>query len=99
MGIFAMMATASLAVVAFFNKYAHGENALVSKVAPVVAAVAMFGLFIYTFMNFGGLTGTSGALGVLLPCLIILAAIVGVLLASRLKSADAKRFARMGSNV
>lgn len=99
LGIIAMMALTSFAVVAFFNRDAHGENALSSKLAPIVAGVAMAALFVYIFANFGGLTGTSGALGIILPALVILAAIVGYLMAARLKQADAKRFDRMGNNV
>jgi amino acid transporter len=98
LGIMAMMALASFAVVAFFNKNGHGENALVSKLAPIVAGLAMLALFIYIFFNFGGLTGTSGALGIVLPILVPVAAVIGLLLASRLKSADAAKFNRMGNN-
>ena len=99
LGIMAMMALASFSVIAFFSKNSFGENALVSKLAPIVAGLSMAALFIYIFMNFGGLTGTSGALGIFLPALVVIAAIVGLLLASRLKSADAAKYARMGSNV
>ena len=99
LGIIAMMSIASFAVIAFFNRDAQGENALVSTLAPIVAAVIMAGLFIYIFFNFGGLTGTSGVLGFLLPALIVLAAIIGLLMASRLKSSDPKRFAKLGNNI
>ena len=98
LGIIAMMAIASFAVVAFFNKDSRDENAFASKIAPIVAGLIMIALFIYIFANFGGLTGTSGALGVILPGLVIVAAIVGLLLASRLKSSDAKRFSNLGQN-
>jgi amino acid transporter len=98
LGIIAMMSIASFAVIAFFNKDARGENAFASKIAPIVAALVMAAVFVYIFANFGGLTGTSGALGMVLPALVIIAAIVGLLMASRLKSTDAKRFANMGQN-
>jgi amino acid transporter len=99
LGIMAMMAIASFAVIAFFNKDGHGETALASKVAPTIAGLVMLGLFLYIFFNFGGLTGTSGALGIILPALVPVAGIVGLLLASRLKSSDSGRFSRMGNNV
>jgi amino acid transporter len=99
LGIMAMMAIASFAVIAFFNKDGRGENAVSSKVAPVIAGLVMLGLFLYIFFNFGGLTGTSGALGIILPALVLVAGIVGLLLASNLKSSDAARFSRMGNNV
>jgi amino acid transporter len=99
LGIMAMMALASFSVIAFFNKNNFGENALVSKLAPVVAGLVMAALFVYIFMNFGGLTGTSGALGIILPALVVVAAVVGLLLASNLKSSNQAKYARMGGNV
>ncbi len=93
-----MIVVASFALVALFNKDGRSENAFASKIAPIVAGLIMIALFIYIFANFGGLTGTSGALGVILPSLVIVAAIVGLLLASRLKSSDAKRFSNLGQN-
>ena len=51
-------------------------------------------------MNYGDLTGTTGgALGWILPALIPAAALIGFLLAQRLKSADPARYARMGQNL
>ncbi len=98
LGILAMMALASAAVVAFFNRDGHGENALATKVAPVIAGVIMTILFVYIFLNFSALTGTAGALAWVLPGLVVLAGIIGVFLASRLKSADPKRYASMGQS-
>jgi amino acid transporter len=98
LGIMAMMALASFAVIAFFNKDAHGESPLVAMVAPVIAGLAMLALFIYIFFNFGALTQTSGAMGIILPGLVVLAAIIGIVLAARLKGANAAKFSRMGNN-
>ncbi len=98
LGIIAMMALTSLAVIMFFNRDARGENALATKIAPLVAGVIMLGLFGYIFFNYGGLTGTSGALGYILPGLVVLAAIVGYGLAASLKSSNPAKFARMGEN-
>lgn len=98
LGIMAMMALASASVVAFFNRNNHGENAFVSKLAPAVAGLVMLALFIYVFANFGALTGTAGSLGFILPALVVVAGIVGLILASRLKSSNPKRFASMGEN-
>jgi amino acid transporter len=98
LGIMAMMALASFAVIAFFNKDAHGESSLVTKLAPIVAGLAMLALFVYIFFNFGALTQTSGAMGIILPGLVVLAAIIGIVLAARLKGANAAKFNRMGNN-
>ena len=56
-------------------------------------------LFVYVFLNFGDLTGTTGGiLGIVLPCLIPLGGLIGYMMASRLRSGDPAAFARMGQN-
>jgi amino acid transporter len=99
LGIMAMMALASFSVIAFFMKDGHGENVIASKVAPLIAGIVMLALFGYIFVNFGGLTGTSGALGIGLPALVLIAGVIGLAIAAWLKSSDPERFARMGGNV
>ena len=98
LGIIAMMAITSLAVIVYFNRDAQGENAFATKIAPAIAGLVMLALFIFIFKEFGGLTGTSGALGIGLPSLVVIAGIVGYLLAARLKSSNAAKFANMGEN-
>lgn len=98
LGIIAMMAIASLSVIAFFANNAQGEGAFSAKIAPAIAGVVMIWLFGYIFINFGALTGTSGTLGVVLPALVVVAGLIGALMAGRLKSFDPARFKRMGSN-
>ncbi|NMD07879.1 MAG: APC family permease [Phyllobacteriaceae bacterium] len=98
LGIIAMMALASAAVVAFFNRDAMGESALATKVAPTISGLIMLVLFGYIFLNYSALTGTAGALAWVLPGLVILAAVVGYLLAARLKSSNPAKYARMGEN-
>ncbi|MBL8584843.1 MAG: hypothetical protein JNL61_21765 [Rhizobiaceae bacterium] len=94
-----MMTVTSLAVIAFFRRPGMSGPALSTVILPVVSAVIMAVLFVYIFINFGDLTGTAGAaLGVILPSLVPLAAIVGYLLAARLQRADPARYALMGQN-
>lgn len=93
-----LMALTSLAVMVFFNRDARSENAFATKIAPLVAGVIMLGLFGYIFFNYGGLTGTSGALGYILPGLVLLAAVVGYGLPVGLKSSNPTKFVRMGEN-
>lgn len=98
LGVLVMMAVTSVSVIAFFNKKGGG-SALSTKVLPVVAAVILLALFVFIFLNFGDLTGTSGgALGWILPSLIPASAVVGWLLAARLRSADPKAFENLGQN-
>jgi amino acid transporter len=99
LGVLAMMAITSLAIIAFFNSGQASASPLAGMILPAVSGVIMAGLFVYIFVNFGDLTGTTGgSLGWILPSLIPLAGIVGFLLASRLKSADPQAYARMGQN-
>lgn len=99
LGVIAMMCVTSISVILFFRKTGIAASPISTLLLPIVAAVIMAGLFFYIFANYGDLTGTTGgSLGWILPSLIPLAAVVGLLLAARLKSADPARFARMGEN-
>lgn len=98
LGVLGMMAITSMAVVAFFRR--RGEaSPMTTLVLPVVSGLIMAMLFVYIFFNFGDLTGTQGAsLGISLPALIPAAAVVGWLLARRLRSSNPKAFACMGAS-
>ncbi len=99
LGVIAMMCVTSISVIAFFQKSGIKASPISTMLLPAVAAVIMAGLFFYIFANYGDLTGTTGgSLSWMLPSLIPLAAIIGLLLAARLKSADPARFAKMGEN-
>ena len=68
-------------------------------ILPAVSGLIMAALFIYIFINYGDLTGTTGgSLGWILPALIPASGIAGFLLAQRLKHKDPARFAAMGMN-
>ncbi|MGH2263496.1 hypothetical protein ACRBQE_30375, partial [Klebsiella pneumoniae] len=77
----------------------HAAPVLTTLILPLVSGLVMAALFVYIFLHFGDLTGTTGGvLGIVLPSLIPAAAIVGYILALRLQRADPARFARMGQN-
>jgi amino acid transporter len=99
LGILGMMTVTSLAVIMYFRRNGLGGSPLSTLILPAVSGLIMAALFLYIFRNFGDLTGTTGgALGIVLPSLIPLAAIIGVMLAMRLEKADPAKFARMGQN-
>jgi len=99
LGVLGMMTVTSLAVIVFFRKEQAGASTLSTLVLPALSGLIMAALFIYIFLHFGDLTGTTGgALGIILPALIPAAAVVGYVLALRLEKADPLRFARMGEN-
>lgn len=98
LGVLLMMAVTSLAVISFFRKRGGGSF-LSTVILPLFSAVVMLGLFVYVFLNFGDLTGTAGgSLGWVLPGLVPAAAVVGWLLAARLKAADPAAFEKLGQN-
>lgn len=98
LGVLLMMAVTSLSVIAFFRKNSGGSLAS-TLVLPLISAVIMSALFVYIFLNFGDLTGTSGGvLGWVLPALIPVGALIGWLLAMRLKSADPAAYRMLGQN-
>ncbi|ANT50175.1 APC family permease [Mesorhizobium amorphae] len=99
LGVLGMMTVTSLAVIVFFRKKQAGAPALSTVILPALSGLIMAALFVYIFLHFGDLTGTTGgALGIILPALIPAAAIVGYVLALRLEKVDPVRFARMGEN-
>ena len=99
LGVIGMMAITSLSVIAFFAKQGGGSP-LSTKILPAIAGLIMAALFVYIFITYGDLTGTTGgSLSWLLPSLIPAAGVVGFLLAQRLKASDPARFAKMGTNL
>ena len=98
LGILGLMAVTSFSVVAFFAKNAMGESALSVKILPIIAGVVMAALFVYIFAKFGDLTGAVGSLGVILPSLVIVAAIVGYISANSLASRNPEKYKNLGSN-
>ena len=98
LGILGLMAVTSFSVVAFFAKNAMGESALSVKILPIIAGVVMAALFVYIFAKFGDLTGAVGSLGVILPSLVIVAAIIGYLSANSLASRNPEKYRNLGSN-
>jgi amino acid transporter len=99
LGVLGIMAITSLSVIAFFRKQGGQNSPISTLILPGISGLIMAVLFIYIFINFGDLTGTTGgALGIILPALIPIAAIIGFLMATRLKASDPAAYARMGQN-
>lgn len=99
LGVIGMMAVTALSVIVFFRRPGMDGSALTTMLLPLVAGIIMVVLFVYIFLNYGDLTGTTGgSLSWILPALIPLAAVIGLLAASRLKAAAPKRFERLGEN-
>ena len=99
LGVIGMMCVTSVSVIVFFRKSGKAASPISTVILPLIAAAIMAALFVYIFLNYGDLTGTTGgSLGWILPSLIPVGAVIGVLLAARLKSANPAMYAQMGQN-
>ena len=98
LAIMLLMSFTAFAIVAFFGRNPGLEsNVLTTRVLPVVTGVILAALVIYIAVNFGSIAGASGFLAIFLPGLVLIAAIIGLLLAARLKSANITSFTRLGA--
>lgn len=98
LAIILLMAFTAFAIVAFFSRNRGLEsNTLVTTILPVVTGVVLLAMVIYIAVNFGTIAGASGVLAVVLPGLVVIAALIGFVLAARLKGADSAGFARLGA--
>lgn len=100
LGVIALMALTSFSVVAFFSANPGLEpDAVRTRVLPAIAGLALVFVIFQIVVNFGNLSGASGALGWFLPGLVLIAAVVGYVLAVSLKGRDATAFARLGQEM
>lgn len=98
LAIMLLMSFTAFAIVVFFGRNPGLEsNALTTRVLPVVTGVILAALVIYIAVNFGSIAGANGMLAILLPGLVLVAGIIGLLLAVRLKHADTSRFTQLGA--
>ena len=78
LAIILLMALTAFSIVAFFGRNPALEgNKLVTAVLPVVTGLILAALVVYIATNFGALAGAEGALAVLLPGLVLIAAALG----------------------
>ncbi len=97
LGVIVLMAMTAFAIVAFFSRNPGLENnAVTTKLVPAFTGLVLLAVIVTIVRNFGDLAGASGALAIVLPGLVLLAALVGLMLAVRLKGADPASYARLG---
>lgn len=96
LGVLGLMSLTSFSVIAFFAKDAMGEKAMSVKILPLISGAIMAVLFVKIFMDFGALTGAEGNLSWMLPSLVIVAGVIGIALAAKLKSSNPAKFADLG---
>lgn len=99
LGVLGMMSVVSFAVIGFFAKKGSlGESVLATKVLPLVTGVILAALFVVIFAQFGAMTGAEGWLGIALPSLVVVAAVIGTILAGNLRNRDQIRFRALGQH-
>ncbi len=101
LGVIALLALASFAVVGYFSRNPHDETPWTSRYAPGIAGVALTFIFFLVLSNFNTLiTGSPDAPGdsrsVILPAILIGGAIIGVLVGLWLRSSRPEVYARIG---
>lgn len=97
LGVIALMAASSFAIVAFFARHRElDRNVLRTVVAPIIAGIALLGILAYAVANFELLISSGGALVWVLPGLLVLVALLGVGASFVLKSKSRRRYADMG---
>lgn len=97
LGIIALMVIASFSVPAFFAKNVGlSEGFAATLLAPVLAGLGLLAVFILAVVKFDVLTGASSLLSYSLTGLLLVAVIVGIFLALRLKAKDPSRYQTIG---
>ena len=100
LGVIALMALSSVAVPVFFSRRgAPGGGWLRTRIAPALAAVALFVILALAVVHFDVLTGSEGMLRIVLPGIILAAGCLGTLGAWRLRKADPKRYRALGLGI
>jgi NADH:ubiquinone oxidoreductase subunit 5 (subunit L)/multisubunit Na+/H+ antiporter MnhA subunit len=102
LGVLALMTVTSFAVVAFFRSRPEaGAGPWRTFVAPLAAGVLMLAVFILGVTNFNVLitsstTAPTDTMSIVLPLLLLAAAIAGVVVAMVIRNRDPERYARIG---
>jgi amino acid transporter len=94
LGMIALMAIASIAVASFF--WGRGGSPLRRLVLPVIAGLALVMIFGLTWRHFDALAGNDSPSVKWLPLLVPVAAVLGCVLADRLRRRDKAIFDRLG---
>jgi amino acid transporter len=94
LGIIALMGIASAAVYGYFVP--RSGNFWRVRISPVVASVSLVAVLVFGCYRFDVLAGGVSKLITWLPALLLLAAVLGLVLADRLRRNDAVEFRKLG---
>jgi amino acid transporter len=105
MGLVLLMALVSVAVIGYFAKNGqHQVNAWSRAIAPIIAAIALFGIFALIVANFNVLltsdpTAPVSALTFVLPIIVIVPGVIGLIYGLVLKSKNPKVYEQIGHGI
>jgi amino acid transporter len=94
LGVIALMGIASAAVFAYF--IARDGNLWRVRIMPLVASISLLAVLAFGCYRFDVLAGGVSEVITWLPALLLLAAVLGLVLARRLRLRDAESFRRLG---
>ncbi|MES1152765.1 MAG: APC family permease [Dongia sp.] len=99
LSVISLMCLVSFAVVAFFRRKPDlAPSALKGSLAPLVAGILLGIVGLMVVVHFPDLTGANQTLAYSLVVLVPIAAALGAIVAGKLKSASASRFAELGAH-
>jgi amino acid transporter len=101
LGVIALLALASFAVVGYFSRNPHNETAWTSRYAPAAAGLLLTAVFIIVLSNFNLLiTGVPDSptddRTIILPAILIGGAIIGLIVGAVIKATKPDVYARIG---
>jgi amino acid transporter len=100
LGVIALMALASAAVLAYFRRGERGrEGWLRTQCAPAIAGLALSGVLVLAIVHFDVLTGSTSWMSIALPAILPVAACFGALRAWHLRRTDLVRYRGLGFGV
>lgn len=100
LAIIVLMFLTALAIYIFFKKNPNlNSNLLSTKISPLVSGALLLTLVVFITWNFAGIAGANGFMAVFLPSLVVIAGLIGWVLALRLRSSNPDAFEALGKNI
>lgn len=104
LGVLLLMATTSVAVVAYFRKSPdHGVSQWASTVAPAIAALLLLGVLVLGVLNFnvlitGAIDAPTNIMSIVLPAILFGGGIAGLVVGALLKRRRPEIYERVGGS-
>lgn len=97
LGLIALMALTSAGVITFFHRNRLDTRAWNTKVAPALGVIGLVFLLVLVVWNFTTLIGGSLALALVFEAILVVAFILGFVLAARWRTTRPDTYAQLGS--